>query len=163
MTRITLVVISFALVAGATLYGGGKPEDSGEGIHVNGDRVALNGADVMAYQGLPPEAGAVYGRENYSYKWKGATWLFATEETRDRFIEDPERYAPQYGGYCAYALSQNKLVGTDPDAWTIYENKLYLNNSIKGREKWLQETDDYITKADEYWPAHLQRLLSRAE
>ena len=66
MTRITLVVISLALVAGATLYGGGKPEDSGEGIHVNGDRVALNGADVVAYHGLPSEAGAVYGRKTYS-------------------------------------------------------------------------------------------------
>ena len=163
MTRITLLTIVIGLTGGTMLFAGGNPEDSGEGIYVSGEQIALNGADVVAYFALPPEAGAVYGRPAYSYKWKGATWLFATKETRDRFIEDPERYAPRYGGYCAYALSQNKLVGTDPDAWTIYGDRLYLNNNLNGRERWRKDKKGYISKADAFWPEHLERILAKAK
>ncbi len=145
------------------LFSGGSPEDSGEGIYVDSKHIALNGADVVTYYGLPPEAGAVYGKAEISHEWKGATWLFASDETRERFIEDPERYAPQYGGYCAYALSQNKLVGTDPDAWTIYNDRLYVNNNLKGRERWRQDKDGYIVKADAFWPVHLEQLLAKAK
>ena len=163
MTRTTLFTIIFTLIGGTLLFEGGSPEDSGEGIYVNGKHIALKGADVVAYYGLPPEAGAVYGRSEISHEWKGATWLFATDETRERFIEDPERYAPRYGGYCAYALSQNKLVGTDPDAWTIYDDRLYVNNNLKGRERWREDKDGYIAKADAYWPGHLEKLLAKAK
>jgi len=163
MTRTTLFTIIFTLIGGTMLFAGGSPEDSGEGIYVNAKHIALNGADVVAYYGLPPEAGAVYGRSEISHEWKGATWLFATDETRERFIEDPERYAPRYGGYCAYALSQNKLVGTDPDAWTIYGDRLYVNNNLKGRKRWRQDKDGYIVKADGYWPEHLEKLLAKVK
>lgn len=163
MTRTTLLTIIFTLIGGTMLFSGGSPEDSGQGIYVSGKHIALKGADVVAYYGLPPEAGAIYGRPEISHEWKGATWLFATDETRERFIEDPERYAPRYGGYCAYALSQNKLVGTDPDAWTIYGDRLYVNNNLNGREKWRQDKDGYITQADVYWPRHLEKLLAKAK
>jgi YHS domain-containing protein len=151
------------VIGGLTVFSGGSPEDSGQGIHVDGENIALKGADVVAYFGIPPEANAIYGKVEYSYEWKGATWLFATEETEERFRDNPEQYAPQYGGYCAYALSQNKLVGTDPDAWTIYNDKLYLNKNLKSRERWRKDKDGYIARADQYWPAHLEQLLSKAK
>ena len=163
MKRLSLWAIALILTGGLSVFSGGRAEESGEGIHVDDRNIALGGADVVAYFGLPPEAGAIYGKTEYSYAWKGATWLFAIEETRERFVESPERYAPQYGGYCAYALSQNKLVGTDPDAWTVYDDKLYLNNNLAGREKWRKDKRGYILKADEYWPAHLEKLLAKAK
>jgi len=87
--------------------------------------------------------------------------LFVTEENMARFREDPEAFAPQYGGYCAYAMAQDRLAASNPDAWTVYEDKLYLNNNLSGRDRWRRDRDALITGADEHWPDHLLEIQSR--
>jgi YHS domain-containing protein len=136
--------------------------DSGQGIYVDKHGQALSGADVVAYRELPSEADAVYGREEFSYEWKGAIWLFSTERNKDLFAEDPDKFAPEYGGYCAYAMANNKLSSTIPDAWTLYNDKLYLNATMNGRKKWRQDRDAYIIDGDLYWPGQLEKLLAKA-
>ena len=82
---------------------------------------AIDGYDPVAYQtmGKPVE-----GSADYTYDWKGATWRFASAENRDMFAADPEKYAPAYGGYCAYGVAQDALVGIDPEAWSVVDGKL---------------------------------------
>jgi hypothetical protein len=84
--------------------------------------------------------------------WQGTTWIFASAENRDRFQADPERYAPQYGGYCAYAVSKGHTASIDPKAWTIVDGKLYLNYSKGVKKKWEQDVPGNIVKADKNWP-----------
>jgi hypothetical protein len=82
----------------------------------------------------------------------GANWRFASAENRDRFAADPERYAPQYGGYCAYAVSEGTTADIDPEAWKVVDGKLYLNLSKDVQKLWEQDIPGYIEKADANWP-----------
>ena len=82
----------------------------------------------------------------FSYQWMGATWLFATAENRDRFQAEPERYAPQYGGYCAYAVSKGRTASIDPEAWRVVDGKLYLNYSKGVQKKWEQDVTWEVIK-----------------
>jgi YHS domain-containing protein len=111
--------------------------------------LAIRGYDAVAYyqQSVP-----VKGSSQFSYQWRGATWLFANAENRDRFQADPERYAPQYGGYCAYAVSKGRTASIDPEAWKIVDDKLYLNYSKGVQKKWEQDVPGNIVKADKNWP-----------
>lgn len=110
---------------------------------------ALNGYDPVAYftEGRP-----VRGESAYAVQWQGATWHFANAQHRDAFRADPERYAPQYGGYCAYGMSRGYKAPTEADAWTILDGKLYLNYNQKVRTEWDKDRGGYIRKADENWP-----------
>ena len=112
-------------------------------------RGAIKGYDPVAYftQGEPME-----GKGAHSYEWMGATWYFASAENMELFAGGPEKYAPQYGGYCAYAVSQGYTAKIDPDAWKIVDNKLYLNFSLKVQKLWEEDIPGYITKADANWP-----------
>ena len=85
---------------------------------------AIDGYDPVAYF---TDGKAVKGQSRFTHEWMGATWLFASAEHRDLLAADPERYAPQYGGYCAYAVSQGATADIDPSAWKIVDGKLYLN------------------------------------
>ena len=111
--------------------------------------LAIRGYDVVAYF---QQSQAVKGSSQFSYQWQGATWLFASAENRDRFQADPERYAPQYGGYCAYAVSKGRTASIDPEAWKIVDGKLYLNYSKGVQKKWEQDVPGNIVKADRNWP-----------
>ena len=111
--------------------------------------LAIRGYDAVAYY---QQSAPVKGSSQFSYQWRGATWLFASAENRDRFQADPERYAPQYGGYCAYAVSKGRTASIDPEAWKIVDGKLYLNYSKGVQKKWEQDVPGNIVKADEYWP-----------
>jgi hypothetical protein len=83
----------------------------------------------------------------------GGEWRFASAESRARFLESPERYAPQYGGYCAWAMARGEAVSSDPEAWSIVEGKLYLNYSASVQKQWEAARDESIRKADAAWPA----------
>ncbi|MCI2394490.1 YHS domain-containing (seleno)protein [Aliiroseovarius sediminis] len=113
------------------------------------DGVAWNGYDPVAYftAGVP-----VPGRQDLEFDHNGVTVLFSNEDNRDLFADDPARYAPQYGGYCAYALSQGQIVPTVPAAWTIHEGKLFLNASLQNRDLWLADIAGHIAQADTFWP-----------
>lgn len=110
---------------------------------------ALKGYDTVAYH---LERKPVKGSEEFAHEWKGATWLFASAENRDRFIADPERWAPQFGGYCAWGVAKDKVVGIDPTIFRIFDDKLYLNLNMKVHKEWLDNRYGFIATANEKWP-----------
>lgn len=117
------------------------------------DGVAINGIDPVAYftDGAP-----VAGDPAHSTDWNGATWRFASADHRAMFDADPEAYAPKYGGYCAYAVAKGGTAPTDPEAWTIHENRLYLNFSTDVRSVWLEDVPGNVARADANWPGVLE-------
>ena len=146
LTRITLV--TFALFCLTTVAHAGKTEV------FSTKAGAIRGYDTVAYF---TEGKAVKGKPQFTHEWKGAKWRFASAENRDLFKADPEKYAPQYGGYCAYAVSKGYTASTDPEAWTIHKGKLYLNYSKSVMATWRKDKDGRITKADKNWPAVLEK------
>jgi len=114
--------------------------------------VAIKGYDTVAYHS---DGAAVKGSKVFTYQWKGAVWRFASAGNRDRFGADPEKYAPQYGGYCAWAVSQGTTAGVDPKVWKIVGGKLYLNYDDAVQAKWEMDVPGNIEKADKNWPAVL--------
>jgi YHS domain-containing protein len=113
------------------------------------DGLALDGYDPVAYF---DEEKAVEGSEDFSFEWQGATWRFASAERRDRFAAEPERYAPQFGGYCAWAVGHGYTADADPQAWSIVDSKLYLNYNGDVQAEWTADRDNQITKAHANWP-----------
>jgi YHS domain-containing protein len=113
------------------------------------DGVAIQGIDPVAYfeQGAP-----IVGNPDYAYEWQDVTWWFASAEHRDQFANAPEQYAPQYGGYCAWAVSQGYLAPIDPNAWRIVEGKLYLNYNTAVQARWERDIPGHIAQADQNWP-----------
>ena len=110
---------------------------------------AIRGYDPVAYH---TEGKPVAGKRAHRVEWKGATWSFASAENKALFEGDPEKYAPRYGGYCAWAVSQGYTASIDPDAWNIVEGKLYLNYSLGVRDQWSQDIPGNIAKGDVNWP-----------
>jgi YHS domain-containing protein len=114
--------------------------------------VAAGGYDTVSYfKGDPME-----GKADFAVDWKGASWHFANAENMKAFQASPEKYAPQYGGYCAYAVSKGATAKGDPKAWTVVNNKLYLNYSEGIRDKWRSDIPGNITAANANWPKVLQ-------
>ncbi|VEP15612.1 exported hypothetical protein [Hyella patelloides LEGE 07179] len=111
--------------------------------------LAIRGTDPVAYF---TEGKAVAGNSQYEHEWNGATWRFSSEENLALFAANPEQYAPQYGGYCAKAVSEGNVASTDPNAWKIVDNKLYLNYSPEVQQQWVQDISGNIAKADSFWP-----------
>ena len=98
---------------------------------------AINGYDPVAYF---LQQQAVPGNDSLSYTWNGAKWQFSTQANLDSFKRSPASYAPQFGGYCAYGMSQNHKAPTDPNAWTIVQGKLYLNYNMQVKKMWINDT-----------------------
>jgi YHS domain-containing protein len=123
--------------------------DAQSAVNVDRKGVAIKGYDPVAYFTMSEP---VKGKKDHVASWMGATWRFTSPEHKDLFEKDPEKYAPRYGGYCAYGVANNYLVKIDPKAWTIYEGRLYLNFSLKVREQWSEDIPGNIKKADANWP-----------
>jgi YHS domain-containing protein len=134
------------LIAIVSLPGEARAESA---VNVDRKGVAIKGYDPVAYFTMTRP---VKGKVDFEASWMGATWRFASARNRDTFLKDPEKYAPRYGGYCAYGVANNYLVKIDPKAWTVYEGRLYLNYSLKVREQWKEDIPGYIRKADANWP-----------
>ena len=122
---------------------------AGEAINQNPAGVALKGYDPVAYFTLGKP---VKGERKFQHKWMGATWWFSSAANRDLFVANPEKYSPQYGGYCAYGVSEGHKASVDPKAWTIVDGKLYLNYDSGVQETWRKDTPGHISKADKNWP-----------
>jgi len=112
------------------------------------DGKAIGGYDPVAYF---TEKKPVRGNAAFSYKWRNADWNFSSAANRDLFLGNPEKYTPQYGGYCAYAMAFDATASTIPEAWTIVGGKLYLNYSLYVKSQWLAKQAAFISKADENW------------
>ncbi|HEX4823901.1 MAG TPA: YHS domain-containing (seleno)protein [Candidatus Polarisedimenticolaceae bacterium] len=111
--------------------------------------VAIEGYDTVAYF---TDSKPVEGKKEFQTTWNGATWRFVSAEHRDLFVKEPAKYAPQYGGYCAWAVAQNDTAGIDPKAWTIVDGRLYLNYSLDIQKKWSADVPGNIKKGDTNWP-----------
>jgi len=141
------VFLAFLVMAAGMAVPGAA--EAGSAVNVDRKGVAIKGYDPVAYFTL---SRPVKGDKDNVVSWMGATWRFASGQNRDLFEKDPEKYAPRYGGYCAYGVANNYLVGIEPEAWTIYEGRLYLNYSLKVREQWKEDIPGNIRKADSNWP-----------
>ncbi|SNS43982.1 YHS domain-containing protein [Ekhidna lutea] len=110
---------------------------------------AIKGYDPVAYfkNGEP-----VKGSESFSFEWTGVEWRFSSQENLEAFKAEPEQYAPQFGGYCAYAVGNGYTYESSPMAWRIVDGKLYLNYSKGIQKKWEADRDALIKKAEENWP-----------
>lgn len=116
------------------------------------DGVAINGYDPVAYFSMSKP---VKGAGAHVVSYMGADWHFASADNKALFEEDPVKYAPKYGGYCAYAVSKGGTATTSPDAWTIYEGQLYLNFNTTVRGIWSEDIPGNVAKADANWPSVL--------
>lgn len=137
--RVTFLLLALAAVARAE-----KP------VNTTLFGLAIKGYDPVAYftDGKPAK-----GDSKFFHEWNGAKWQFATAEHRDLFQSSPEKYAPQFGGYCAWAVSQNYTANVDPEnAWRIVNGKLYLNYSRDVQKKWEADVPGNIAKGDANWP-----------
>jgi len=122
------------------------------GYEPNG--IAIRGYDTVAYF---TESKPVEGSDSFTTQWSGATWKFSSQDHLDLFLAEPEKYAPQYGGYCAYGVAQESLVKIEPEEWTIVEDKLYLNYNTKLNTEWKKDISGYISKADGLFDKLLQQ------
>jgi hypothetical protein len=151
MTRRCWVSVFSAIVfaAAAIAVTAAKPP-----VNVSRGQLALRGHDAVAYwtEGRP-----VPGSPDFEHRWNGAVWRFATAATRDAFAKEPTRYAPEFGGYCAYAVSRGYTADIDPAAWRIVDGRLYLNYSKRVQALWEEDIHGNIAKGRSNWPAVLDR------
>lgn len=117
-------------------------------VHVQGG-LALGGYDTVAYH---VDSKPMRGISDIQTEWMGATWWFSSQENLAAFMADPERYAPAYGGFCAFAVSKGSLQPGDPRMWRIVDDKLYLNLSPSTMSKWEADIPGALAKADRNWP-----------
>jgi YHS domain-containing protein len=110
---------------------------------------AIKGYDPVAYFAVGKP---VKGDPKISFHWNDAVWYFSSQANLEAFKSSPEKYAPQFGGYCAYGVSDNHKAPTEPDAWTIVDGKLYLNYNNNVKSLWSKDRADRIKKANELWP-----------
>jgi len=124
----------------------------------------VNTADGIGVKGYDPVAYFVAGRprpgvDRYSYRWMGVNYRFASTEDRKKFAAEPEKYLPQYGGYCAYAMSINRIADADPSRWAMVNGQLYLNNGFVAQRLWSLDKRGNIESADLNWlhyPKHAE-------
>jgi YHS domain-containing protein len=123
-------------------------------INVDREGLAVDGYDVVSY--LTDGAPAA-GNASFEATWNGARWRFSSAAHRDMFLKDPGRYAPQFGGYCAWAVSRGYTADADPLAWSVVDGRLYLNYSKRVQEKWSADIPGNIAKARANWPSVLEK------
>lgn len=115
----------------------------------NDSGLAIGGYDPVAYF---TEQRPVWGNSKYTHQWQGVTWQFDSETNKKLFAANPEKYAPQYGGYCAYAVAKGAIAQGDPNSWSVIDNKLYLNYSPAIKQRWSNNINGYTSRADANWP-----------
>jgi YHS domain-containing protein len=136
------LVFTGAALAVKPIYSGGK------------ERAAIRGYDVVAYF---TENAPVKGSPQYSLDDAGATWFFSYQANLEVFKANPDKYMPQYGGYCAYAVARNSTASIKPEYFTIHDGKLYLNYSKSVFKRWNKNKEQYISDADQKWPKLLNK------
>jgi hypothetical protein len=111
---------------------------------------AIQGYDPVAYF---KENKPVKGEDQFTYTWRGAKWKFSNADNLVAFKSDPEKFAPQFGGYCAYGMADGHKAPTSADAWAIVDDKLYLNYNTDVRVMWKEKQQQNILKAKKNWPS----------
>ena len=152
--RLALLLAAGSLFASARVLAAPPANTLKPGLFGGRTDTAILGYDPVAYftDGKP-----VKGLDALSVEYQGARWKFASQAHLDLFKADPDKYAPRYGGYCAYGVSQDNLVGIEPDKFKIFEGRLYLNYNAEVQARWLMDPAGYIKLAD----AKFQALLKK--
>lgn len=114
--------------------------------------LAARGYDVVAYFDLAKDADGVRGVSAHTVEHGGVTYRFANAENRARFLESPEIFAPKYAGHCAWAASRGYIAPGDPEAWTVWNGRLYLNFNKNVRSRWRRDIPGNVAKGDANWP-----------
>ena len=148
MTAYLVAAVLLPAFAVPTVFAAAKPP-----INAGRDGVAVKGYDVVVYT----EGAARKGSPQFEHKWNGATFRFEKAANRDRFAAAPEKYAPQFGGYCAYAVSRGYTADIDPNAFRIVDGKLYLNYSKSVQRLWEKDIPGNIARGQMNWPAVLDK------
>ncbi len=148
-TWLKWTTIAVALAAGAALLAANAAGLFASAPVFSTTNGAIDGYDPVAFHldGKPTPGDPAITRT-----WRGATWRFASAANRQRFDADPERYAPAYGGYCAYAMAGDYTANGDPLAFTVHGGRLFLNFDTDTRAAWLAERDARIEASDRNWP-----------
>jgi len=148
MRKLTLTLAAFVAI-GTTVLAPAPNAYAADSIYTSvRNNLAVSGYDVVSYHTGSP----IKGNHNITTDWNGATWRFSTTANKAAFIAAPEKYAPAYGGYCAWALANNKLAKGSPKYWTIIDGQLYLNFNKKVQTRWKKDTAGFIEQADDNWP-----------
>lgn len=152
---ISLLALTLSLLAGSAAAA--EPVNTLErkglwGYEPNG--IAIRGYDPVAYFTL---GAPTPGSSDHSTEWMGATWHFANPQHLALFQQDPEKYAPQYGGYCAFGVAKDSLVKIEPEFWSIIDDKLYLNYDAGVQRKWEKDIGGFISAADGKFEKLLQQ------
>ncbi len=152
--RSAITLVSLALWASAAAQAAPPVNVIKPGVFGGNGETAILGYDAVAYfsDGKP-----VKGQDKLVAEYLGAKWLFASQAHLDTFKADPAKYAPQYGGYCAYGVSQDNLVSIEPDKFKLHDGKLYLNYNAEVQAKWLQDPQGFIRIADSKFQALLRK------
>jgi len=132
-----------------------NPVFAANGVNVDSNGLAIKGYDPVAYFTMSKP---VKGKKEFTVNYKGNKWALSSDVHKQAFLANPEAYLPQYGGFCAFAASKNSIAKTDPEAWTIHNNKLYLNYSKSVRSIWVKDKPGNIIKADGYWPELMKQV-----
>ncbi len=143
---VTRVLLGFLMAAAAAMSV--LADSSKEMVATGPDNVAIQGYDTVAYF---TEDQAMKGTSEFVASWNDAEWHFASAAHRDLFMATPERYAPQFGGFCAAGLTKGKKVAADPEAWTIVDGKLYIKFNKAVRDRWQDDSAEKIKTAEENW------------
>lgn len=155
MRAIKWSVFILALVVTSATGGGGVRLDAQTpALNTTRAGLAVQGYDVVAYV---TQQAPVRGQAQFEFRWNGGVWRFSSAANRDAFAKEPARYAPQFGGYCAWAVSRGYTADIDPEAWTIVDGKLYLNYSKRVQRMWEQDVPGNIAKGEANWPGVLNR------
>lgn len=150
--RLGFVVAIVVGLAVAIAVAGCGADDGVKPVNTAANGLAVHGYDPVAYFA---DNRAVAGSAAFELAWNGATWRFASGDNRAKFEREPERYAPQFGGYCSYAVSRGYTADADPEAWRIVDGKLYLNYDKDVAVRWAEDLSGNIEKASLNWPTFL--------
>ncbi|WP_432200557.1 YHS domain-containing (seleno)protein [Erythrobacter sp. W53] len=118
-------------------------------VGVEGENIAVGGYDTVSY--FQGNGAPVKGDARFTVEYDGAEWHFSSQENADKFKEDPDAYAPQYGGHCAWAMARGSLAPGDPTVYKVVDGKLYLNFNKQVQETWLKDIPGFISKANIAW------------
>ena len=153
MTRLASLAASAALVTGLTLAAGPATAFAGEDAVYTArfSDTAVGGYDPVSFF----RGEGVKGSKRFTAEHDGAEFRFASQENLDAFLSDPDRYAPQFGGYCAWAVAEGKLAPGDPAFATVVDGKLYLNFNQQVQDTWNTDRAGFIARAEANWPAIL--------